>query len=198
MEKAHARARELCQQVGETRQLFPVLFGLWLFYLVRAELQTACELGEQLFTLAQRVQDPALLLEAHRAPGATSLLLGEVALARTHGEQGISLYDPQRHRSHAFLYGLDPGTACLSLAAGALWSLGYPEQALKRIHEALTLARELSHPLSLAFALTFGAARIHQFCREEQAVQERAEAAITLSTDQGFPYWVAFGTMLRG
>ena len=31
---AYARARELCQQVGETPQLFPVLFGLWRFYYV--------------------------------------------------------------------------------------------------------------------------------------------------------------------
>jgi predicted ATPase len=45
--QAYARARELCRQVGETPQLFPVLFGLWRFYLVRAEYQTARELAEQ-------------------------------------------------------------------------------------------------------------------------------------------------------
>ena len=69
-------------------------------------------------------------------------------------EQGIALYDPQQHRSHAFLYGQDPGVTCLSYAAWALWFLGYPDQALKRSHEALTLAQELSHPFSLAFALS--------------------------------------------
>ena len=56
---AYTRARELCEQVGETPQLFPVLYGLWVFYLARAELQTARELGEQTPRLAQRVQDPA-------------------------------------------------------------------------------------------------------------------------------------------
>ena len=70
----------------------------------------------------------------------------------------------------------DPGVACLSYAAWALWFLGYPDQALKRSHEALTLAQELSHPFSLAFALTC-AAMLHQFRREGQAAQERAEAA---------------------
>src|SRR5262249_40637360 len=35
------RARELCQQVGEAPQLFRVLYGLYHFHLVRAELQTA-------------------------------------------------------------------------------------------------------------------------------------------------------------
>jgi class 3 adenylate cyclase len=42
----YAHARELCQQVGETPQLFPVVLGLWVFFLVRAEYQTARELGE--------------------------------------------------------------------------------------------------------------------------------------------------------
>ena len=60
----------------------------------------------------------------------------------------------------------------------ALWVLGYPDQALKRSHEALTLAQELSHPFSLAYALD--AALVHQFRREGQATQERAEAAIAL------------------
>ncbi len=63
----YRRARELCQHVGETPQLFPVLWGLWAFYVVRAELETAYELGEQCLRLAQNVQDPALLLEAHCA-----------------------------------------------------------------------------------------------------------------------------------
>ena len=82
VEKAYARARELCQQVGETPQLFPVLLGLWAFYVVRGELQTARELGEQLLSLAQSVQDPALLLMAHYALGCTLFCLGELTSAR--------------------------------------------------------------------------------------------------------------------
>ncbi len=197
VEKTYARARELCQQVGETPQLFWVLGGLWQFYLVRAEYQTARELGEQLLSLAQSVQDPALLLAAHRALGEPLFLLGELALARAHQEQGIALYNLQQHRSLAFLYGLDPGVMCLNHAANVLWLLGYPDQALKRSHEALILAQELSHPLSLAAALYF-AAGLHQFRREGQLTQERAEAAITLSIEQGFSHWMEGGTILRG
>jgi predicted ATPase len=79
----------------------------------------------------------------------------------------------------------------------AIWMLGYPDQARESILEALTLAQELTHPFSLGFALSM-AAVIHQFVREAQAVQERAEALMTLSTEQGFPYYLAFGTILRG
>src|SRR5215831_19267806 len=67
--QAYTRARELCQQVGETPEHFPVLWNLWLFYIARSEHQTAMELSEQCLQLAQRVQDTALLLGAHLALG---------------------------------------------------------------------------------------------------------------------------------
>jgi predicted ATPase len=195
--KVYIRARELCQEVGGPFQLFPVLFGLWMFYTVRAELQTARELGEQLLILAHHQQDPALLLEAQRALGMPLFYLGELVLARAHFEQSMALYDHQQHRSHAFLYGLDPGVTSLSFAALALWLLGYPDQALKRSHEAVTLTQDLSHPLSSAYAL-YAAAMLNQFRQEEQAAQKRAKVLIALSSEQGFPYWLGLGTMLRG
>jgi predicted ATPase len=118
VERAYARARELCQQIGETPQLFSVLYGLWLYYEVRAELRTAHELGEQCLKLAQSVQEPALFLEAHFALGLTLFWLGELALAREHFEQGMAFYDLQQHCSLASIYGsFDPGVACLACAA---------------------------------------------------------------------------------
>jgi predicted ATPase len=165
--------------------------------MVRTEFQATRELAEQLFSLAQRAQDPALLLEAHRMLGQTMFWLAEMAPARAHFEQGIALYDPQQHRSHAFVYGPDPSVACRSFGAWPIWVLGYPDQALQSVHEALTLAQELTHPFSLAFALTAGAL-VHQFRREVHAVQERAEELMRLSTEQGFPFWLAHGTILRG
>jgi len=198
VEQAYTRARALCQQLGETPQIFPMLWGLWTSYLVRGELQAARELGEQLLSLAQRVQDPVLLLEAHDALGQTFFCLGEFALARTHLEQSIALYDPRQHHALAFVYGgQDPRVMCLIHVARTLWFLGYPDQALGRIQETLTLARELSHPHSLAITLCF-AAMVHQYRRERQVTQELAEAMIGLATEQGFPLWVAYGTFLRG
>ena len=69
VEKTYTRARELCQQVGDTPQLFSVLWGLCTFYLDRRELRTGHELAEQLLALAQRVGDLALLVEARRMLG---------------------------------------------------------------------------------------------------------------------------------
>ncbi|MCZ6679230.1 MAG: AAA family ATPase [Candidatus Poribacteria bacterium] len=198
VEDTYTRARELCRQSGEAPQLFPVLFGLWLFYLVRADLRTARELGEQLLRLAQSVKDRAFLVEAHRVLGATLYYLGELEAARSHLEKGIALYDSQQHRSHAFLYYLaDPGMTCLAYTASVLWCLGYPDQALRRIQEALTLAQELSHPFSTAVARHF-AGLVHQCRREPKILQGQAESEFAVATEQGFPLWVAGGTFLRG
>jgi predicted ATPase len=195
--RAYTRARALCQQVGETPQLFQVLRGVWHCYLLRMELQRARELGEQLLTLAQQVGDPALRLEAHRALGNTLNYLGEFAAAQAHFAQGIALYDPQQHHSHAFRYGEDPGVACRAYAGMTLWWLGYPDQALQRSHEALTLAQEVAHPSSLGYALFF-ATWLHQLRREWHLTHERAEALIALAAEQGFALWIAAGTTMRG
>jgi predicted ATPase len=195
--QAYARAQELCQQVGDTPQTFQVLRGLWYFYLLRAELQTAWELGEQLLTLAQHFGDPDLLLEAHYILGTTAVHLGELVPARASLEQVIALHNPQRPRSHARRYGEESGVTAQALISRALWLLGYPDQALRRSHEAVRLTQELGHPFSLAFTLGF-ASLVHQFRRERQAAQERAEAVITLSDEQGFSQWEALGRVLYG
>jgi predicted ATPase len=195
--QVYARACELCQQVGDTTQLFKALWGLRSFSFVRGEYQRARELEEQCLRLAQRVQDPALLLGAHRALGATLLMCGELTPAQAHFEQGIALYDPQQHSALAVVYGQDQGVDHLRYAARTLWLLGYPDQALQRMHEAVTLARTLAHPLSLALAL-FHMASVRRQRREAPETQEWAEAAIALSREQGFPYWLASATGLRG
>src|SRR5262249_46317628 len=144
VEHVYTRARDLCRQVGETLQLFPVLRGLCNVYANRAEFQTAIELAKQCLCLAQRTQNPALLVEAHYALGMNLNHLGEFVSARAHMEQGIALYDPRQHPSRYSMH--DPGVVCLSFEALILWISGYPDQSLSRIYEALSLAQRLDHP----------------------------------------------------
>jgi predicted ATPase len=195
--KTYNRILELCGQVGETAHLFPALFGLWRFYLLRSDVQKTRELAEQMMRLAQSSHDPSLLLAAHQALGASLFWLGELRQGQRHLEQGIALYDIQKHRSHAFLYGIDPGVYCLCFASWNLWCLGYPDQALKHEQDALHLAHELAHPHTLAYALNI-TAMCHQFRQEETAVREQAEALLTLSTEHGFAYRAAVATIMRG
>ena len=195
---AYTRARALCQQVGETPQLFPALRGLWEFYQIRGELETARELANELLTLAQRGQDSALLLEAHSAQWQTLVPLGEFVPAREHLEQGLTLYNPAQHRSHVFLYGgYDPGVSCRGYMARALWSLGYPDQALKRSHEALTLAQELSHPGSLALALAY-ALMLHRLRERDRRPKSGQKQRLPYVPSKDFRLWLAMGTILQG
>ncbi len=191
------RAWELCQQIGEIPQIFSVMQGLWPLYLLRAELQTAREVGESQLRLAQSTKDPEHLLAAHTGVGTILFWHGDAASARAHLEQGIALYDPQLHRSMAFQAGQDPGVVCLTYGACALWLLGYADQALKKSQQAIVLSQELSHPLSLAFAHCL-AARLHQLRREGPAAQKQAEAALAIATEQGLPLFLGLATFLRG
>jgi class 3 adenylate cyclase/predicted ATPase len=194
----YTRARELCQQAGDTSELFPVLFGLWLLYLGRAEHETARELGEQCLSLAQRLDDPALFLEAHQALGISGFSLGQLAQAHTHFEHGRRLYDSRQHHTLAFRYGtLDPGVGCLAFAGLTLWLLGYPDQALARANEALTLAQHLEHPYTLARGLHY-TTFLHQWRREWQVVSERAATVITVATAQQVALMLAAGPIMRG
>ncbi len=198
VERVYTRARELCQQVGETPQLFTALNGLYRFYLLRAELRTTRELAEQIMSLARNTQDPALLLHAHQALGETLLWSGKVAQSQAHLEQGIALYDPQKHRSDAFLYGgVDGGVVSLFTLAHALWLLGYADEALKKVREALALAQGLSHPFSLAWALNHGA-QLHHERRDVQVVREWGEAGMALANENGFAGLRRWGTITRG
>jgi predicted ATPase len=189
--RAYARARELCQQVGESPQLFVALVGLYDVYEVQGKPQTAHELAEQLLSLAQRQRDPVLLLRGHRRMGSSLFSLGALVAARAHLEQAIALHDPQRPPAA----GVRPSAR--NLAAVVLWLLGYPEQARERSREGLTLARDLANPVTLAGTL-FWAAWLHQCRREEPLTQERAEACMTLATEHGFATRAALGTILRG
>ena len=195
--QAYTRARELCRQVNDSRQLCPVRWGLRTYYNGRAEFHMARELAEQLLAVAKRLEEPALLVEAHRALGNTLWFQGESVAAHEHFAQGAALYDVRQHRSLALLYENDPGVGCLSFAAVALWNLGYPERARHSMQEALQLAQDVAHPSSQAMSLSLSAA-LQQNLREVQATRERAETLSALARKHGFAGWLVNGTIYRG
>jgi class 3 adenylate cyclase/DNA-binding winged helix-turn-helix (wHTH) protein/predicted ATPase len=195
--QVYARARALCQCLGESLQLPIVLLGQFVGCFHRAELQTARELAEHLFTLAQRQSDPVLLLEAHTTLGSTLLVCGEVVAAHAHVAQGSALYVQAYHRTLVARHGLDFGVVVRCFAALSLWLLGAPHQALAQVHQAHTMAQELSHPYSLAFALTF-VMRLCQWRRDVPATLTWAETLIALCTEHSFRQYLYHGRLLYG
>jgi DNA-binding winged helix-turn-helix (wHTH) protein/tetratricopeptide (TPR) repeat protein len=197
LEPVLIRAAALTQQVGEPSQHTAVLYALWGFRNVRAENHAAQAVAEQLLDLAQRQHDPALLLVAYHTLGVTLGSVGAFALARTHLEQGIALSDAQRQATpHPGLV-QNRGANFRALVLQLLWALGYPDQAVQRSQEALTMAHALAHPLCLAEALRFSA-RLYAYRREWQTAQAHAEALLALATEHGLARYVAYGTFFRG
>jgi predicted ATPase len=195
--RANARARDLCEQIGATAQLWPVLYGQWVFHGVRAEQNAAREVADEFLRRAQDHQEASATVVAHRVSGTGAFWRGEVATARTHLERILAIYDPEQDRSLAFLYVQDPRVAAQSALSWTLFALGYPEQAQVRSREALDAARELAHPNTLAYALLF-ACFFEQFRGAGHEAQDRAEALVELSTEQDFPHFLAAATMIRG
>jgi predicted ATPase len=195
--QTYSRARQLCAHLEAPHQLFPVLHGLWVYHLVRAEYQTAHALGEQLLTLAQQAQDPGMLLVAHQALGTTLYFQGALVAASRALTQGSIWYDRAHHQNVALVYGQDPVLFRRIYGARTLWHLGYPDHSLAQSQHAVMLARQSAPALSLSIALN-SAAMAHQFRREVRAAHEHAAAAISVTQEQGFPYWMALASILHG
>jgi DNA-binding SARP family transcriptional activator len=198
VEHSYGRARQLADQVGAPVQQFQARWGTWLVASHRASAGVALELGRELLALAERLDDPSLLLEGHHALWPVLVWLGNADAARRHLERGMALYDKAQHRSHAFTYGgHDPGVCCRKVASWASWLLGYPARGLDESLASLTLAKELAHPTSMIVALVW-ACVFRDLRREVGDVREHARALITLATEYEASQWLAAGTIIDG
>ena len=201
VEETYTRAKALLETMPNYERMplrFPILFGLWLSYLVRAKLKTARELGEQCLVMAKQQENTVLEVEAHRALGATLFYLGELQMARTHVEAGISRYDPHQHPVHAFFHYLaDPGMTLHAYAAPLTWCLGYPEQAMNQLQASQKMGEERQHPFSQVISLHFGALMYH-LRRDVEKVDSYATELIEISREHGFTVWEPAGWILKG
>jgi DNA-binding SARP family transcriptional activator/predicted ATPase len=196
---AYLRARELCQQTGETSQLWRILTGLSILHYVRAENQLARELAAEALNLAQQAGDPLVVALCDWHLGFILFALGEYTTARAHLERVIAFYNPeQHHRSFVFLRGSDAGVSALAYEACCMWCLGYPDQALKRSQEALALARELNHAFSLADVLCYGGCLFNEMRRDARALKESAEELTQLLNEERFPSWLGTEASYQG
>jgi tetratricopeptide (TPR) repeat protein len=198
VQRAYGRAHELCRQLGDTPQLFPVLRGLYVYHLLRAELPEAHALGRQLVEIAEETGDDGQALEANFALGQTFLFhKGDLATASRYLVAGAALYDLERHRTHALLFGQDPGVFCLDLLAWTRLIEGRLCEAQSTLEAALALAERVRHPLSAAAALMF-AAIAHVWLREMTRAEQYADQLIAISTEQALPFFAGIGNLVKG
>jgi DNA-binding winged helix-turn-helix (wHTH) protein/tetratricopeptide (TPR) repeat protein len=196
VESFYANARDLAQQVQDLPHLFTALRGLYICYGVRGPCTQALVLARQLLQLARRLPKVDYLLLAYYGLGQISFAGGDLSAARAYLEQGMALYDPRRHHALAFRYVVSPGVTIQAYYALTLWQLGYFAQAQRAQQQALALAREIAHPHNQAFAWIY-AAGFYQRQQQPAMVQELAQAAMALATEQGFVHWLAHGRILH-
>ena len=200
VERTYSRASALCEQLGRSAELFPVLRGLWNCYFVRGELQRAHELAVRLVALAEEQGAPLRRALARRALGTSLFYFGRFADAASELNQGIAIDDAVaawEDPAHLLLYTERAGVMCRLYLAWTLWFLGFPAKALKTMEAGLALSQRLSHAYSLAFAQNY-AAFLHCFRREFAAAHRRAEATVDLAREHRLPQWLAQTSICQG
>src|SRR5262249_17157224 len=196
--EAYSRAEELCEPLGERADIFPALWGQWLFRLGRSELDAAQRLCGRLLVLADKSGDAGLKLQAHHAAWATSFGRGELAEVQAHTTAALSLYDAKVHRVMASHYGNHDASVCaLNFSALSFAFAGEEERAHSTSDSALAVARGLNDPFTMALALYFSSATA-QVLGDVGLSAQYAEPSQQLSAEHGFAYVKALSTSVVG
>jgi predicted ATPase len=196
-EQAYARARALASQIGESPELSRVLAGVSIAHFIKGDLALAADIAREALAAAEHTGDGFDLLSTHTIVGQPLLYSGNFSGALQHLERSIELHDPTEHGPLAYTVGFDAGVIARSYAAGCHLYLGHPDRALAVSDEAVSLARRVDHPLSLAFAL-LQAGVIHFERGDLGQRRERVEELLTLSERLGFPLYLGQARFMRG
>jgi class 3 adenylate cyclase len=199
VEATYSRALDLCDHIGDAAadRLFPVLWGMWIFNHVRSNLDKAHEIGMRLLSLADRTADPAIVLGANQALGATRFWLGRLDDAKTHFERALAVYDEQAHAPLARLFGQDGRVFSLAMSIWIAWLEGRDDDARRLVRETMTHVDRLRQPGSRGFADLIIAV-YHCLAGEPDAARAASTDLIELSHEQGMPHWEACGKITLG
>jgi predicted ATPase len=191
------RARRLCGQLGETRQLSAILHGLHAFHIVRGELQPALEFAEACDKIARSQDDSALRAGAHFVLGCVAFHRATLTSARDHFERAVQLYDPSPNAPRVLPAGIDLGVFGKSYLSHVAWYLGDPDRAVAWGEAAAADAAERSHVFSRAVAAAY-AAMLMQFVGDARGAMRQADRAIAVCAEHKFAYYLAWATLIKG
>jgi tetratricopeptide (TPR) repeat protein len=197
VEAAFASALELFERGADVRQQYSVLRGLASLYLFRAQLDESGRLGREILALGEREGDPSMQIDGHLLIGTTLMTFDDLHGGLAELDQAIALFPTHRAGLQTARVRNDPRISCLTTAGFTLWILGYPDRAAERADAALTLAGELEHPFTTAYAL-FHAGLLRLWRRDSETALDLALRLRELSEEHGFRIWLAAGGVLLG
>jgi len=195
--EAFSRARTLCLRLGNIPEYFQALFGLWGNRWMGGRNDQALPMADEFLSRARALSDPVLLMVAHRVMGSTLLTVGDFALSANHFEDTIRLSAGKEERPLYNLYMVEPRAASLLLLSWDLWFLGYPDQSLARVSEALALGQALGHPYTVTFA-HYMTSVVHLLRGDAVRALESAEQSFDMSREQRFSLYAILSRISRG
>jgi DNA-binding winged helix-turn-helix (wHTH) protein/predicted ATPase len=197
VESVYLAAHALCEGRSASAEQFTIIWSLGLLYYFRADIRKATAFAEQLLELGTALQNPALIMEAHRALGVVFLEAADFDNARQHLVETSTLYLRTPQHPHMLATAHDTLVVSHCYLARALWAQGAPDQALESINTGVRLAEQHPHRESRVIAAYF-CAHVHQLRREAQATRDRAEGLIALAEEYGLELWKSYGLIHRG
>jgi tetratricopeptide (TPR) repeat protein len=190
----YERAESLSHALGRPL-LMRALIGQWRHSVNTGKLSAAMQVAERLYSLAQKQDDPTLIIWAYNALAATHLYLGDFESARRYAIHGVRIWRSRGAPSHP--EDVDtPVVGCLCYKGGAEWHLGEIASCHATLDEAISVAKELKDTHALALALGWGARQAFKE-RNPAEVDRLASELLELSTRHNFVYWLASGTIWR-
>jgi predicted ATPase/class 3 adenylate cyclase len=197
VEENYRHALEICDKLGAVEHRFAVNRGLENVYLIRGQMRSALELSEDMLSYALQAGRPELLVDGYRAVGMCGFFMADFDNAAAYLRKANEIYEPAIHHPIAHQYGSDPGVVGLSIAAWNESFRGNREEALATSRRAVALADELAHPFSVAYARSL-AASLYQCLGDIPNALQSATTALRIAEDRGYPYWRAWGMIIRG
>ena len=195
-DRTFARAKELCEQTGDMRQLMRVAWGQFTSLFAGGKQKLALGAAKDLLDSSKWLDDAAGRLMGHASVGASLVHLAEFAPARAQFEEALKI-DATRDQEWAFLYGQSGRITALAYMSLDLLVLGFIEEARRCSEQSLQEARELTHPTSLCFANSV-ATRVRLVRRDQEAVTEHGAMVRRLAREQGLGLWQALGNIYWG
>jgi predicted ATPase len=195
--ETYERGLLLARRSGDRKHFFPLLSGAWVFYVTRGQLGESRRLGQQCVDGPCGEHTPALEMAGHALLGFSIFHLGQFIASQEHLEQATNVYGSPPHPALALFAGPDVGVLCRAYSSLLLCLLGDDKQAAVKSEEAIALAREVSHPFSLAVALAC-AVKLHVIRQNSKLALARAEEVSAVCEKHGFAYYLAFAEILTG
>jgi class 3 adenylate cyclase/predicted ATPase len=195
--EAFSRARSLCLRLGNIPEYYQALFGVWGNLWMSGKNSEALHMADEFLSRSRASSDPVPLMVAHRVMGSTLLTIGEFQSSANHFEEAIRLSVTRGKQPLYNLYMVEPQVASLLLLSWDLWFLGYPDQSLSRVSEALALAQDLGQPYTVAFA-HYMTSVVHLLRGDAAHALESAEKSFEMSQEQRFSLYVTLSRISRG